>query len=131
MNLFSTSWRLAWAIVAVSFGVRAVVADQLYLSAWRAPFDPWKLDLAAKIFPQERAIATGYGYYHLLMNHPTEEALAAVRNASAFDPAAADLAEAEMVYAHGLGHVEEAAIAYARLKRLAPKSDIVKRIEAK
>lgn len=105
------------------------MADQLYLSAWRQPFEPAKLDLASRIFPQERAIATAPGYYGLIMNRPSEEALSAVRNAAIFDPAAADLAEAEMVYADKLGHHEEAGAAYLRLKRLAPTSDIVKQIE--
>ena len=130
LSTLQVGWRLAWAIVAVSFGVRAIIADQLYLSAWRPPFEPAKLELAAKVFPQERLIATSLGYFYLIRNEATEEALTAVRKAATFDPAAADLAEAQMLYAAKLGYAQEATDAFVRLKRLAPKSDIVRQIEA-
>jgi tetratricopeptide (TPR) repeat protein len=111
----------------VSFGLRAVIADQLYLWAW--PSHPERLELAARIFPYERAIAISPGYFYLLANKPSLKALHEVRKALEWDNGAADLIQAEMVYSFAMGKTDEAVAAFYRLKRIDPDAPAIKRME--
>ncbi len=120
---------VTWSVGSVMFGLSAVVADQLYLSAWRPPFDPSKLELAARIFPFDRAIATSAGYYHLLMNQANLTSLSAIKDALKYDPGAADLIQAEMMFSFQLGKNKQAVDAFNRLKRISPNAKIIKEIE--
>ena len=128
------SWRHAlwatWSAASILFGLMALIADQLYLEAWRKPpFSPTKLELAAKIFPCERAIITSSGYYYLLMNEGNLTALHEIKGALNRDPAAADLIKAEMIFSFDIGRNVEAVDAFNRLKRITPNAPIVKQIE--
>jgi len=118
----------AWLVFSVTFGMRALVADQLYLRAWSESSSE-KLELAIRIFPYERAIGTSLGYYYLLMNKPSLTALHEVRMALQYDPGAADLIKADMVYSFNLGKKEDAQLAFNRLKRITPNTTIVKELE--
>ncbi len=121
-----------WSVASVTFGLSAIVADQLYLEAWRnPPFSPEKLELAAKVFPFDRNIATSPGYYYLLMNKASLISLHAIREALGYDPAAADLIQAEMIFAFQIGKNGQAIDAFNRLKRISLNAKIIKEIEEK
>ena len=128
------SWRPVlqglWSGASIAFGIMALTADQLYLEAWRRPpFSPSKLELAAAVFPFERMIATSSGYYYLLMNKANLTTLHEIKAALKYDPAAADLIKAEMIFSFDLGKNDEAVDAFNRLKRITPNAPIVKQIE--
>lgn len=87
--------------------------------------------MAAKLFPYERAISTGPGYFSMLNRRVDEAGLADIIAATDWDPGAADLLTAQSVFASRLGKTNEAMSAYNRLKALAPRADIVREIEGK
>ncbi len=63
------------------------------------------------------------------MNKGNLTALAAIKDALKYDPAAADLIQAEMMVSFQLGKNEQAVDAFNRLKRISPNAEVVKEIE--
>jgi hypothetical protein len=116
-----------WLVGSISFGLAGIIADQLYLYAW--PSHPERLELAVRIFPFERQISIGTGYFYVLGNQPSLKALHEVRKALEWDNGAADLIQAEMVYSFAMGKTDEAVAAFYRLKRIDPDAPAIKRIE--
>ena len=129
---FSALWRVIWLIAGMSFGLRAIVADQIYSNEWRQPItSPDRLELASRVFPYERAILNARAYAYLHANVASEEAIGAIREGQRRDPAAADLLVAEMQYSYMLGKNKDVITTFARLQKLAPRSWFVQDVKEK
>ncbi len=63
------------------------------------------------------------------MNQANLTALSAIKNALKYDPGAADLIQAEMMFSFQLGKNKQAVDAFNRLKRISPNAEVVKEIE--
>ena len=127
-RLWSVAWRVCFVIAGMTFGLRAIIGDQIYLEGLKRP-SPATFDRASVIFPYERAILMGRYYYWMRRNEATPDAINAIREGERKDPAAADLIVAEMQFSFLMGQNLDAYNAYLRLAKLAPKSWFVKDVE--
>ena len=118
-------WRAAWLVVAWITVILFLCSDQLYLEGWQTR-DVNTLERAVQLFPFDRTIALGPSYLFVATRgFDPRVAVGYVKRGAQWDPWAADLAKAEMVYDFETSDRVGAVAAFERFCKLVPRDHTV------
>lgn len=119
--------RVTLILTLIPMGILGLVSDQFYLKALKEN-DLFRLEVAKEIFPFERDILIGPAQFYFRNQIVDNKTLDHMRQALYYDPYSVQFLGAYIQLEYLNHNKNEALIAKRRLEKIAPNSNVLKKI---